>query len=350
MPAQNENVKVAGTDISLGVTLYSFTNEWWTRRYNLEALVAAVTERGVGPGVEMVGFQSIRSFPDVTEDFIAQWRGLIDTYGIVPTCLGANVDVALPTGRFLTEDENVEYLNRQLVTAGRLGFHTVRTQIGAPPRVMERCLPTAEKYEIKMGVEVHAPDSPRTPAIQKFIEYFKKVDSPFLGFIPDFSSNMRANPKGLLASLVQGGFPQGEIENLVAAWSGCEGGQFDRLGQFLESARQRRVSEEALSNCMTVFTMNGREPIEAWADPDFADRIVHVHGKCYEFDDNGDEPSIDYPAEAATLVNIGYKGWISTEWEGHSYLGLGEADAFENVVAQQKLLRRSINQAVGAKV
>lgn len=84
----SQNVNVAGSGISLGVTLYSFTNEWWTRQYSLESLVAAVAERGLGPGVELVGFQSIRSFPDVDDAFVDEWARLVEAYQIVPTCLG----------------------------------------------------------------------------------------------------------------------------------------------------------------------------------------------------------------------------------------------------------------------
>ena len=49
----------------LGVTLYSMTNEWLARRFTLEQLLATVAELDLGPGVEMVGFQSLRGFPHV---------------------------------------------------------------------------------------------------------------------------------------------------------------------------------------------------------------------------------------------------------------------------------------------
>ena len=84
----------------------------------------------------------------------------------------------------------VAYLDRQIVTAGRLGFRVVRIQIGASPAVIERCLPTAERYGIALGMEVHAPEGPRTDAIKRVIEFYDRVDSPLLGFIPDFSSTI----------------------------------------------------------------------------------------------------------------------------------------------------------------
>jgi hypothetical protein len=48
-------------------------------------------------------------------------------------------------------------------------------------------------------------------------------------------------------------------------------------------------------------------------------RVVHVHGKFYEIDEAGDEPSIDHETIMDVLVRAGYTGYISSEWEGHAY-------------------------------
>ena len=46
----------------LGVTLFSFTNEWQQQLYTLDEMIAKVAESGLGPGIEVVGFQSFRSY------------------------------------------------------------------------------------------------------------------------------------------------------------------------------------------------------------------------------------------------------------------------------------------------
>lgn len=46
--------------ITFGVTLYSMTNEWLAGEYTLAGMVDEVGRRGIGPGVEVVGFQSFR--------------------------------------------------------------------------------------------------------------------------------------------------------------------------------------------------------------------------------------------------------------------------------------------------
>ena len=338
-----ENVHVAGSGISLGLTLYSLTNEWWERHYTLESLIAGVSDHGIGPGVEIVGFQSIRSYPEVDSDFVYHWKRLHDTYGIVPTCLSSNIDVCLRPDRPLSEDEMVDYLNRQLETAHLLGFPVIRVQIGADSGVLRRCLPLAEKYGIAMGMEIHAPESSMTPLIMKVRDFYDSMESPYLGFVPDFSSTMRAVPPTELAQLHALGVPIEQVNALAHEWKDGEGGSFERFGRWAAGARSAGVHEELVNQAMMVFTMHGREPISTWSD--IAGQIVHVHGKCYEFDEAGNEPSIDYPAVARVLVDGGYQGWISTEWEGHSFLLPEEADGFEMVAKQQKLLRKSIAEA-----
>ena len=327
--------------IAQGLTLYSMTNEWVTRQYDLESLVAKVAERGLGPGVEIVGFQSIRGFPELTGEFVSLWERLVDRYDIVPTCLASNIDVALRGDRLLTEDEMEAYLLRQMRAARELGFGVVRIQIGASPEVIERVTPVAEDWGLKLGMELHAPEGPRTAHILPVRELYDRIGSPNLGFIPDFSATMRAIPSGLLAELRTVGMTEPLIGRLVAEWEG-EGAPFERYGRFAAAAEEAGIPKPAISGAMMVFTMFGREPVESWRD--IADRIVHVHGKCYEFDpETGDEPSIDYPGIIGLLDDIGCDGYISTEWEGHSFKGPDDADSFDEVAKHHSLIRRILD-------
>lgn len=320
-----------------GITLYSLTNEWVTRKYTLESLLAAVAERGVGPGVEIVGFQTIRTFPDVSLEFARVWEGLIAKYELVPTCLGSNIDVAQRSDRLLTDDEMVSSLERQLETAKRLGFGIVRIQIGANERVIERIAPVAERLGLKLGMELHAPEGAATPAIRRFREAYDRIGSPSLGFIPDFSATMHSVPQGKLAQLAALGLPLEWADRLVAEWAG-EGAPFERFGRFASDALEAGVPREAVDAATMVFTMIGREPVESWRA--IAGQIVHVHGKCYEFDADGNEPNIDYPAIINLLADVGYGGWISTEWEGHAFVGPGVVDSLDLVASQQALVHR----------
>ena len=65
------------TGPQMGVTLYSFTNEWLTRQYDLDGLLREVARRKLGPNIEIIGFQNFKEFPDVSDDFAAQFKDLI---------------------------------------------------------------------------------------------------------------------------------------------------------------------------------------------------------------------------------------------------------------------------------
>ena len=105
---------MARSDIRLGTTIYSLTNEYHSRRYSFEALVEKVAELGIGPGLEVVGFQSFRDFPHVSAATAARFRELVERTELTPTCLGINADVYRDRRREMTMYESVAYHLTQL--------------------------------------------------------------------------------------------------------------------------------------------------------------------------------------------------------------------------------------------
>jgi sugar phosphate isomerase/epimerase len=327
--------------------LYSLTNEWLSGKYDLERILRQVASRGIGPGVEIVGYQSLRSFPDIDDATADKWHALVDELGLVPTCLGTNVDVALRSDRFLNTDEMTALLQRQLRTAKRLGFGIVRIQVGASPDVIRRVTPIAEDLGLRMGMELHAPEGPRTDDILRVRDLYAELDSPALGFIPDFSATMRDIPSIETQHWVQAGLPEELVPVFVQTWKTAQGTMADRFQAFRTIALEHGAGEKAIGETMGALAMHGTQPMASWYD--IADQIIHIHGKCYEFDADENEPSVDYDAVARLLVDINYQGWVSTEWEGH-YFAPASVSAFDQVHAHQQLLARSLEQAVTSRV
>src|SRR3954462_6288367 len=73
-PSPTAAPAVPGSDIKLGLTLYSLTSEWAAGRYDLAGLLDAVDEAGIGPGIEIVASQTLRTYPHVTDEFVRVWR------------------------------------------------------------------------------------------------------------------------------------------------------------------------------------------------------------------------------------------------------------------------------------
>ncbi|HEY7273884.1 MAG TPA: TIM barrel protein [Actinoplanes sp.] len=327
--------------VTLGVTLYSMTNEWLAVRFSLPELVDEVGRRELGPGVEVIGFQSLRGFPDkVDAAELHTLREAIDRNGLTPTSLASNADVARRAGAWMDTDESVAYMRPQIELAATLGFPVVRTQIGLTPEVLERLEPIAAKAGVRLGMEVHAPEGPNTPKVAATREAYDRIGSEYLGFIPDFSACMRAIPQGMLDKLRRGGMSDAGIDALVRAWE-TPGVPFHRYGAFEQEARALGEPELPVAQARLVFTMFGRENLEDWRE--ILPQVVHIHGKFYDVDDDLTSPSVDYARILRIFAEAPQPITMSSEWEGHAYLDAEEQDAFEMVARHHAMCRRFLN-------
>lgn len=318
----------------LGTTLYSFTNEWQQRLYNLDQMVAKVAELGLGPGVEVVGFQSFRGYPAISDEDARHFRGLADKYGLIPTCLGANIDIGRAPGRLMTSEEIYSYVERQLIAANKLGFPLMRVPPSAGSLTLENILPLAEKYKVIMAVELHSPLNIYHPEVVHLREMFDKLQSPFLGFIPDFSATMTSVPEGYWKMLLSFGAPEGFINDAKAIWI-TDDAIPAKFGALKDAAVKHQVNSTVNGAINNVMTMFGHAPVESWRE--IMPYVKHVHGKYYEVTADGIEPSINYPALMKLLKEESYQGTISAEWEGQAFTE--DAIGVEQVVRWHKMCK-----------
>lgn len=317
-----------------GTTLYALTNEFLTRRYSFEDLMRETARRDIGPGLEIVGFQSIRGFPEVSDAFADRFRQLVDELELIPTSLGINADQEIRRGQVMNEDEMVAYHEPQIRAAAKLGFPVARYQYGAGPEVIRRLVPLAERLGVRLGLEIHAPHHANHPEVLKYRDMYASLRSPFLGWIPDFSSTARTVPPSLLESFLARGIPQDLIDLAMHAWHDS-GDIVSRMTRYKESARKAGADEVHLNELSLIFPMFGKEDPRSWLE--LMPEVVHVHGKFYGFDADGNEEAIDYATILPLFRKSGYQGYISSEWEGHMY---SNADAFEMIERHQALCRR----------
>ncbi len=320
--------------LKLGTTLFSFTSEFHSRQYTFEQLVAEVGRRNLGPGLEIIGFQSIRGFPEVTDAFAERFRELLAAHRLQPSCFDANADVMLRRGQMLSIDEQVAYHEPQIRAAARLGFPTVRCQFTAAPEVLRRLVPLAEQLNVKMGPEIHAPLGVNSPVVLAYREMYAKVNSPCLGFVPDFGSTARTIPEPYLDTLRERGIPERLIQMALEIWRLPLDAAAKRteLGKRLGGEAIDPTYQSALGIMYNIMSPND---VRSWLE--IMPQIIHVHGKFYGFDAAGNEASIDYPALIGVLVEGGYQGYMSSEYEGHMY---SDASAFEAVSRHHALCRR----------
>ena len=319
----------------VGVTLYSFTNEWLTRQFELDTLMAEVTRRGMGPNIEIIGFQSFREFPDVSDDYAAKFKDLVAKTGLNPVSCAINSDRFLKPGQQPIDDASlVEYHKRQLRSAKKMGFDLVRYQFALPVHLLPEIAPYAEELDIRMGVEVHAPMWAGHPAVQAYGEMYDKLDTPVLGWIPDFGGTASRIPESMLNAARKAGADESLLDKLKEVWLE-DGMSHEKAGRLREWAMENGHAPAHIQAASLAFFILSNNDPKSWEA--LVDRTIHIHGKFYGVDDNGVEEAIDYETILPLFRDGGFTGTLVSEWEGHAY---DTRDAFDQVERHQKMCRR----------
>lgn len=104
-----------------GVSLYSYSGEFGFEK-NLEDCFEDICDMGAH-GIEILANTHIENYPYPTNEWVEKWFRLLDKYELVPVEYGHWVDSRVLQDRYLTTEEAVEFLERDLRLAHRLGFH-----------------------------------------------------------------------------------------------------------------------------------------------------------------------------------------------------------------------------------
>lgn len=330
---------------SLGLTLYSASAEFRAGWYDFDGLLNRVAELGIGPGIEIVASQVLPTYPQVTDGFARSWQDAFDKHGFTASSFGANLDMGRRRDRDMTPDEEYEFTETLFHGAKKLGFPLVRIQ-SAKPELLRRLLPLAEDLELKLAYEIHAPLGPNSPEIVKVRDVYAELDSPLLGFVADFSSTMHSMSPTLLRAVRRAGLDDDAVQTLQAIWA-TDAPMRARQEEFISYLRGRDFDPARLGSFAHVaFNMHGHVSPTEWAD--IMPQIMHVHAKFYDIDEQGNEPAIDYPELVRVFIEGGYRGYWSSEWEGHAFAELGEVDPLLLVRKQHDLIRKSMRSALAS--
>lgn len=320
-------------DIRLGSTLYAFTNEFHQRKHSMASLIREVARRNLGPGLEVVGFQSFKGFPEVSDAQVGEFRDLIAETGLTPCCLGINADMFLTPAYTRSHAESVAFHARQIRAAAQLGFPLVRYQYAAGPAVIRELAPMARDLNVKLGLEIHAPHTVDHPEVLAYREMYAQVGSEYLGFIPDFGASARAVPPVYIAYFRKRRIPEFAIQHALELWHD-DTDPFTKRKRFLDWAATQPIDELMAVEVPIIFGLFSRQSPRNWLQ--IMPQVIHIHGKFYGVDDSGEDPTIDYSANLAVFVEGGYRGFISSEWEGHQ---VSDDDGFAKVERHFALMR-----------
>jgi hypothetical protein len=336
-----------------GVTLYSFTRPFHAREYDLEGLVRKVAADGFGPGLEIIGFSSFRGFPNLDDAFVGWFRDLVAEVDLVPTSLAINGDWALRPDRLMTQDELIEYMTRQIEAAARLGFSIARVQISLTPDSMEALLPVAERCGVTLALEVHAHQHGRHELILALRDRYEKLGSPLLGFTADWGATVSGFAPSLLEAYRRRGASEELLEAVTNLWDqtyqegppNTEKAHGDRFGAFIGLAHRYGRPDLGIDFAINGTGLFGPAPVDTWRE--IAPWIRHCHGKFFGIDERGEEPSVPVRDLVGLLVDVGYRGAISSEYEGWHW---NYWESPFDIVRAEQAVQRSAATAAGSRM
>jgi sugar phosphate isomerase/epimerase len=78
---------------------------------------------------------------------------------------------------------------------------------------------------------------------------------------------------------------------------------------------------------------------------EYMPHIFHIHGKFYEMVDDSHEYSIPYDEVVPVLIEGGYSGYLSSEYEGNRHIqDIYPVDSVEQVRRQQAMFKKLLGE------
>jgi sugar phosphate isomerase/epimerase len=323
-------------NIKRSVSLYSFQEEYYLRKMTLEEIIATCARLDI-PGIEIIGDQMIRGYPNIPDAFIEQWHGWMEKYGRTPVCLDQFIDWNKYRGRLMTEDERVAVLVQDIKNAAKLGCSVIRVIHDTSAAVMEKAAPYAEEYNVRLGNEIHAPSHLDDAFSQSLVEMFERTGSKHVGFVIDFGLYTRRLPRVVSDRWLRDGMRPDIAQFIIDAYNRHEGletlaDDIDRMGGTENDIAMMRMGTHNI-----------------YVDPrrmlDLMPYIFHFHAKFNEMLPDYTEYSIPYDEVVPVLIEGGYNGYLSSEYEGNRHIqDAFEVDSVEQVRRHQVMLRRLLGE------
>ncbi|MDO5391703.1 MAG: TIM barrel protein [Eubacteriales bacterium] len=324
-------------NVKTGITLFSLGTPYLKGELDLEGVIRTAAELGA-EGYEIVASQMIPSYPYVSDEFVEFINSCKEKYGIGPICYSANMDCGMLKDRDLTEDEMVARAITDIISANKLGCTVMREQFLLSPNGLARIAPYAEAYNVRVGIEIHNPESPITKSIQDYLEVIEKTGSKYIGFIPDFGCFATKPNKPYWDRALAAGATVEQLEK-------CAKLRYDNVSQ--EEAF--KIMGPDLAKCPvlggTLSSMYGfvqfrkdcKKELEGLKQ--IMPYCFEMHGKCHYVDENLHEVSIPYEEIIPVIAESDYDGFIVTEFEDE-----GGYDAVEQTTRHVAMVKKLLNQ------
>ena len=322
--------------VKLGVSLYSFQEEYFLRTLSVQDCIRIAGEIGA-TGIEIIPEQSIPGYPALTEDFLANWFSWMQEYGTVPVATDLFLDTKRYPDRWLTLDEQIASVHADIDIAVALGARNIRAIINTSPEVMEGAAPYAQEKGVRLLLEVHAPFHYQHPWIEQHLEVMHRTGSPALGLMPDIGTFVKLFPRVVSERALRDGAKPELVDLIVKTYD--DHGDTHALADIV-NYRGGGPVDFGLARQATHYI---------WTDPrsllPHMPLIGHIQAKFYEMTEDGIEYSIPYEEIVPVLIEGGFDGYLSSEYEGNRHIqDAYPVDSVEQVRRQHALFTRLLDE------
>ncbi len=347
------------SDIKRSVSLYSYQDEYYDGILDLEGCLKETAKTGA-TGVELLAEQMIKRFPNPIEDeaFREKWFNDLKKYQLEPSCYDAFLENRIYFNRTLSIGEQINMMKRDLRLASLLGFRVIRTLVSTPMEVIEGSLEYAERVNVKIGLEVHAPFSLNSDWADGYLEMIRRTGTKYFGFIPDMGIFCKNIPDVVRDKARRQGASERCIEIVDNAYAERVARGFTKIRYDLNLGKanmEYRMANGMKEMVDAIKAAGGKEAdlaygdasfVYSWSEPqdiiDNIDYIFHTHAKFYNMHEDYTETAVAIPEVVAAFRKAGYNGYLSSEYEGGEHLRDVGVDSIEQVRRHQEALRRAI--------
>jgi sugar phosphate isomerase/epimerase len=224
--------------------------------------------------------------------------------------------------------------------------------------VIEGSLEYAEKIGVKIGLEVHAPFSLNSGWADGYMEMINRTGTKYFGFIPDmgiFCKNVpdvlrdkarRMGAKEECLKIVDDAYAQRRERGFVKIKYDLDLGKANMEYRMANGMKEMMDAVEKAGGGPADKMYAGASFTYSWSDPqdiiDNIDYIFHTHAKCYHINEQYEETCIPMQQVVDAYKKAGYKGYLTTEWEGAEMIDDASDECVEQVRRHQECMRRCI--------
>lgn len=328
--------------IKRGVTLYSYQEEYYQHAMTLEDCLAEVASIGA-TGLQIIAEEMVPNYPNPPQPWVDNWHAMVAKYHLEPSNLDTFVDISLGGHRKMSLQESVDTLVGQIKLANRLGFKVVRPTTGpveqSAVELIEHALPEAEKYDVRIAPEIHAPIPIQGKYIDSYLELIRRTGTKHLGFTLDCGVFCQRLPRVMVDYWRRHGAQDQVVDYVSKAYTNGES-----KDKVVEAVQKMNPSDGNMGLAHTAWgygpVTNSPSQIKA-----IAPYIYNIHGKFYEMTDELTEYSIPYKDVFAALKEIGYAHSIDSEYEGQRWTqDVAITDSCEQVRREHVMFRRLLGE------